>query len=297
LSEVDVDIDRALQHYPGTQAITLLQQQAAVLNDRRDPVLPLPGSIAVRLPAVDTPPPTDLFVRRRQQALQALQEQRDAVRMSMLDASLQRLEALEKIWRKELEDGLDFHPIRQEWLEEWRTLFERIAAQLFPLMVERELYSPFSEKYKALTARIQTLEKEWMDEELALQNKRERQIARLKDEVEIRLGVRAREFITQAEREVSERLRDQPALATFALPVHRKRKTPERSIRLEVPKPDHSIGMGTKVEQLAALWREKARKHLQALVQDWAKRNHYRLTRNRSAPDKTNELVLFLQGQ
>lgn len=217
--------------------------------------------------------------------------------MSMLDASLKRLEALEKIWRKELEDGLDFHPIRQEWLEEWHALFERIAAQLFPLMVERELYSPSSEKYKALTARIQAIEKEWMDEEFALQNKRERQIARLKDEVEILLGVRAREFITQAEREVSERLRDQPTLATFAPPVHRKQETPERSIRLEAPKPDKSVGMSIKVEQLAALWREKAKKHLEALVQDWAKQNHYRLTQNRSVPDKTNELILFLQGQ
>jgi hypothetical protein len=297
LSEVSVDFDRALQHYPGAQAITLLQRQATALNDWQTPVVNLPESIAVRLPAVDTPPPTDLFVRRRQQALQALQEQRDAVRLSMLDASLKRLEALERIWRKEIENGLDFNPIRQTWLEEWRALFEHIAAQLFPLMVERELYSPVSEKYKALTAQIQAIEQEWMNEELALQAKREQQIARLKDEAEVMLGIRAREFINQAEQEVSERLRDQPALVNFAPPASRKHETAEHSIHIKTPKPSKSIGMSAKVEHLSIAWQEKMKEHLQELAKHWAEQNHYRLTKNRSVSDKTNEFILFLKGR
>lgn len=297
LSEVYVDLDRALQHYPGIEAIHILQQQAATLNDRRVPIVNLPESIMARLPAVDTPPPNDLFVRRRQQALQALQEQRDAVRASMLDASLRRLTALEKVWRKEMEDQIDFHPIYQTWLEEWRALFERVATRMFPLMVERELHSPASEKYKTLTAQIQAIEKEWMDEELALLEQRERQIARIRDEIKVMLDARAREFIQQAEQEVNEHLRDQPALATFAPPVYSKQEAAAHSIQMETPKPDKSTGNGAKVEQFSTLWHESAGKHLQTLAQDWAKQNHYRLTQNRSAPDKTNELILFLKGR
>lgn len=292
-----VDFDRALQHYPGIEAIDLLQQQAAVLNDRQAPVANLPESIEVRLPAVDTPPPTDLFLRRRQQVLQALQEQRDAVRAGMLDASLKRLTALEKVWRKEMEDQIDFHPIYQAWLEEWRALFERVAARMFPLMVERELHPFSSEKYRTLTTQIQAIEKEWMDEEVALLEQRERQIARIQDEIEVTLGARAREFIRQAEQEISERLRDQPTLATFDPPLYRKQEAAARSIQMEAPRPGKSIGNRVKVEQFSALWRENARKHLQSLAQDWAKQNHYRLTKNRSTPDKTNELTLFLKGR
>lgn len=251
---------------------------------------------SLSLAPVQSPPPVETVSRRRQTALGSIEQQRDAVRQRLLELRLQPLAELEPRWRAEFREQYDLAALRAELDTAWQEAFQRYGRQRFPLIVALIFTPPDSDARRQTQAQLDQLDRGWQAQEKTLRARYEMDLARIEQELEVRVNARRREFIRNAEQETQEQLAQQPNLADLYLPqpqslppaLARKEALPAFAARLPERSLDATINTRlTETENLR-------RKILTQLAQEWAEANGYQLTNSPNAPDKTEEFIRYL---
>ncbi|MFN7162344.1 MAG: hypothetical protein ACK4NB_04720 [Fimbriimonadales bacterium] len=286
---VRVDIDRAMQ--------------ALSLSPGVEPPKGRLAGVAVSLPAdsltlapVQSPPPVETVSRRRRVALDSTVQQREAVRQRLLELRLQPLPELEQRWRAELRDEYDLVEVRQALDAAIQEAFQQYGRQRFPLLVALVFAAPESDAYRQTRSQLEQLDRAWQAQERALRARYEAGLARIEQEIEVRVNARRREFIRNAEQEAQEQLAQQPDLADLYLPQPQSlppapvRKTPLPAV--EVRLPEHALQTDDYTRRATA--EQMQREMLTQLAQEWADVHNYQLTNAPNAPDKTDEFVRYL---
>ncbi len=256
------------------------------------------GALAAHaeLPAVEAPATPDTLNRRREQARDAIREQREAVRERLLQIRLEPLEKLEQQWRAELQAEYDPDSIRAQWLTEWRAAFEKHGRRRLPLLTEMAQLSPNSERYRQLQQQLNALDDRWRQQDQALRQQLQARLQRVEQEIEARLRARRREFIRQVEQEVDQLMRQQPDLIERYMPPAESRQAPAK--RLQVPA--LSVGLpgdtfGEKVQQSQRAVNRLTQRILREMAREWARMRGYRLSDSPSARDATDEFIDYLE--
>lgn len=251
---------------------------------------------SLSLAPVQSPPPVETVSRRRQTALGSIEQQRDAVRQRLLELRLQPLAELEQRWRAEIREQYDLAALRAELDTEWQEAFQQYGRQRFPLIVALIFTAPDSDARRQTQAQLDELDRAWQAQEKTLRARYEMGLARIEQEIEVRVNARRREFIRNAEQETQEQLAQQPNPADLYLPQPqtlppapaRKEAVPALAVRL----PERSLDatVKTRLTETENLRREI----LTQLAQEWAEANGYQLTNDPNAPDKTEEFIRYL---
>ncbi len=247
------------------------------------------------LPALEAPPAPQTVRARRQLALQSIQTQREGVREQMLATRLSTLPELEARWRAELQASLDFAAVWQAWDQRWYEAFQQYGQRRYYPLVRMNFAEVGSEAYRHAQAELNLLNWLWSLQEQNLRAELQEQLARLNQEVEVRLRARRREFIQQAEAEVESLLATQPDWQSLYLPT----PTPLPSLppQLEsLPAPEVKIppqNLNTGHEERVRQTESIRLALLRQLAEEWARKEGYRLTNDPTAPDYTDAFLAY----
>lgn len=247
------------------------------------------------LPALEAPPAPQTVRARRQLALQSIQAQREGVREQMLITRLGTLPELEARWRAELQASLDFAAVWQAWDQRWYEAFQQHGQRRYYPLVRMNFAEVGSEAYRQAQAELGLVDWLWSLHEQNLRADLQEQLARLDQEVEVRLRARRREFIQQAETEVESLLATQPDWQSLYLPT----PTPLPSLPQQVkslPSPKVQIqpqNLNIGHEERVRQTEQTRRALLRQLAQEWAKKEGYQLTDDPNAPDYTDAFLAY----
>jgi hypothetical protein len=207
---VRVDVARAVQ------AVALAPAPAL---DGQLPTqsLVVPPEVAA-LPSIEPPPPTETLRRRRALALFSIEQQRVAVRQQLLQRRLQNLPELEARWRAELRAEYDTDALRAERDAAWQAAFQEYGRARFPLLVALIFAAPESDTHRQIQAQLEQHDRAWQQREQAIESEYQARLARIEQEITVRVNARRREFIRNAESETQEQLAAQPDPAELYLP-------------------------------------------------------------------------------
>jgi hypothetical protein len=173
---------------------------------------------AAALPSIEPPPPTETLRRRRELALFSIEQQRVAVRQQLLQRRLQNLPELEARWRAELRAEYDTDALRVERDAAWQAAFQEYGRARFPLLVALIFAAPESDTHRQIQAQLEQHDRAWQQREQALESEYQARLARIEQEITVRVNARRREFIRNAESETQEQLAAQPDPAELYLP-------------------------------------------------------------------------------
>lgn len=301
---VRLDFARVLQAFPEWQAgFAAIERQAQLLEGtagRRAPgvqPVPIPASPSqVSLPPVLLPPAPDPLAKRRVDALQALRQQREAVREHLLATFYSQLTFLKQQWKRELEATLlqKFDPeTLQARLTEVRESYGR---RLFPLLIRKTWLQENQPEYQGVDAQIEQIQREWNETEATLQRQWQEEIAAVQQEIEAELAKRERQALRQAEELIARQI--QESVPSVPLLPHGIKPSPAPAVRLTLKMPRSSpaawVSLQSNLAQKRAEWQQRLRQHWEALASQWARRARYLITRDPKAPDKTEEFIRFL---
>ncbi|MFN4032574.1 MAG: hypothetical protein ACK4ME_02970 [Fimbriimonadales bacterium] len=282
---VRVDIDRAMRTLSLAPVVEPPDVRLAGVNAS------LPGD-SLALAPVQSPPPVEAVSRRRRVALASLEQQRDAVRQRLLELRLQPLPELERRWRTELRDEYDLAEMRQALDAAVQEAFQQYGRQRFPLLVALLFAAPDSDAYRQTRRQLEQLDRSWQAQERALHARYKAGIARIEQEIEVRVNARRREFVRNAEQETLEQLARQPDLANWYLP--QPQSLPPAPAR-KTPFPALAARLTQYAPQAVRDAAEQTqREMLIQLAQEWAEIHNYRLTNAPNAPDRTDAFVRYL---
>jgi hypothetical protein len=288
--EVRVRVDLA-------QAVQAVALAPAPALDGQLPTqsLVVPPEVAA-LPSIEPPPPTETLRRRRELALFSIEQQRVAVRQQLLQRRLQNLPELEARWRAELRAEYDTDALRVERDAAWQAAFQEYGRARFPLLVALIFAAPESDTHRQIQAQLEQHDRAWQQREQALESEYQARLARIEQEITVRVNARRREFIRNTESETQEQLAAQPDPAELYLPPPQTlppaptRKASLPSLRINLPaRPldDHLRARTAAIERLR-------RELVSQLAQEWAQVHGYRLTDDPNAPDRTDEFIRYL---
>ncbi len=286
---VRVDIDRAVQALSLSPVVEPPDGRLAGVD------VSLPAD-SLTLAPVQSPPPVETVSRRRRVALDSIVQQREAVRQRLLELRLQTLPELEQRWRAELRDEYDLAQMRQALDAAIQEAFQQYGRQRFPLLVALLVAAPDSDAYRQTRAQLEQLDRAWQAQAQALHARYEAGLARIEQEIEVRVNARRREFVRNAEQETQEQLAQQPDLADLYLPQPQSlppapaRKTPLSAVRAQLP--ERAFQADAYARRAAA--EQMMRETLTQLAQEWAELHNYQLTNAPNAPDKTDALIRYL---
>ncbi|GIV08993.1 MAG: hypothetical protein KatS3mg019_1084 [Fimbriimonadales bacterium] len=287
--EVRVDINRAAQ----TLTLSPLSKTPLI---RLPAVQMVQPADSLALMPVESPPPAEAVSLRRQTALSSIEQQRDAVRQRLLELRLQPLSELEQRWRAELRASYDLDALRAELDTAWQEAFQQYGRRRFPLIVALIFTAPDSDARRHTQAQLDQLDRAWQTQERTLRARYEARLARIDQEIEVRLNARRREFIRNAEQEAREQLAQQPDPVDLYLPQPQSlppapaRKEDMPSLASRLPARTLEASLNARRTQTESTRREM----LTQLAQEWAEVNGYRLTNAPSASDRTDEFVRYL---
>jgi CHASE3 domain sensor protein len=259
------------------------------------PVTSHAPAATVSLPPIAPPTTPNTLNQRREQAHNAIQKQRDAVRERLLQVRLEPLPALEQRWYAELQAEYNLSAIRTDWAAQWREAFEQHGGQRFTLLAEMARLSPDSERFQSLQQQLSELDARWQGQEQALRAQLEARLQRVEQEIEVRLRARRRDFIRQVEQEVDQLMRQQPDLGALYLPAHRQPSAPTKKTALPtLPVKLQSIDLSQKVEHHRQSIRKQTERILHQMANEWAQQRGYRLSGSPAARDATDEFLRYL---
>ena len=248
------------------------------------------------LPSVEPPALAETLRRRRALALQSIEQQRVAVRQQLLQRRLQNLPELEARWRAELRAEYDTDALRAERDAAWQAAFQEYGRTRFPLLVALIFAAPESEMHRQIRAQLEQHDRAWQQREQAIESAYQARLARIEQEITVRVNARRREFIRNAETETQEQLATQPDPAELYLPPPQMlppaptRKASLPSLRVNLPARPLNDPLRARTAETERLRREL----LQQLAQEWAQVHGYTLTDDLSAPDRTDEFIRYL---
>ncbi len=283
---VRIDFERVMARLP--QPVSAPAPKLPVVQDA-------PAARA-GLPPVEAPATPDTLSRRREQAHDAIHQQREAVRERLLQIRLEPLEKLERQWRAELQAEYDLDSIRAEWLAEWRAAFEKHGRTRLPLLTEMAQLSPDSERYRQLQQQLTALDDRWRQQDQALRQQLQARLQRVEQEIEVRLRARRREFIRQVEQEVDQLMRQQPNLIERYMPPAESSQAPAKHLQvpaLSVVSPGDTFGEKVLQSQRAA--NRLTQRILREMAREWARMRGYRLSDSPTARDATDEFIDYLE--
>jgi len=248
------------------------------------------------LPSVEPPAPTETLRRRRELALASIEQQRVAVRQQLLQRRLQNLPELEARWRAELRAEYDTDALRAERDAAWQAAFQEYGRARFPLLVALIFAAPESDTSRQIQAQLEQHDRTWQQREQAIESAYQVRLARIEQEITVRVNARRREFIRNAESETQEQLAAQPDPAELYLPPPQTlppaptRKASLPSLRINLPARPLDDSLRARTAETERLRREL----VQQLAQEWAQAHGYRLTDDPNAPDRTDEFIRYL---
>jgi len=248
------------------------------------------------LPSVEPPAPAETLRRRRALALFSIEQQRVAVRQQLLQRRLQNLPELEARWRAELRAEYDTDALRAERDAAWQAAFQEYGRTRFPLLVALIFAAPESDASRQIRAQLEQHDRAWQQREQAIESAYQARLARIEQEITVRVNARRREFIRNAESETQEQLAAQPDPAELYLPPPQTlppaptRKASLPSLRINLP----ARALDNALRARTAETERLRRKLLQQLAQEWAQVHGYTLTDDPSAPDRTDEFIRYL---
>ena len=288
---VRVDVARAVQAVALTPTPTLDGQLPAQS-------LVVPPDVAVLL-GVEPPPPTETLRRRRALALFSIEQQRIAVRQQLLQRRLESLPELEARWRAELRAEYDTDALRAERDAAWQAAFQEYGRERFPLLVALIFAAPESDTSRQIQAQLEQHDRAWQQREQAIESAYQARLARIEQEITVRVNARRREFIRNAESETREQLAAQPDPAELYLPQPQTlppaptRRASLPSMRINLPARPLDEPLRARTAETERLRREL----VQQLAQEWAQAHGYTLTDDPNAPDRTDEFIRYLRAR
>lgn len=248
------------------------------------------------LPSVEPPAPTETLRRRRELALLSIAQQRVAVRQQLLQRRLHNLPELEARWRAELRAEYDMNALRAERDAAWQAAFQEHGRARFPLLVARIFAAPESDAHRQIQAQLEQHDRAWQQREQAIESAYQARLARIEQEIAVRVNARRREFIRDAETEIQEQLAAQPDPAELYLPPPQTpppastRKASLPPLQINLP----ALALDDPLRNRTAETEHLRRKLVQQVAQEWAQIHGYTLTNDPNAPDRTDEFIRYL---